>query len=124
MSASNTRNLSPEAGQRRLEIVLHHMLVAGVYISSALMLLGLVLSVVQLGGVPDRLPEIRAVLPLALALEPAGLLALGLITLIATPILRVAGSVIGFLYEHDWLYAFITFIVFLIVMASILLGKE
>ena len=38
---------------RQLEMVLHHMLVAGVLLSSALMLLGLVLSLIQTGTVPD-----------------------------------------------------------------------
>ena len=61
---------------------------------------------------------------LALAFQPPGLLALGLLVLIATPILRVLGSVIGFIVERDWRYALITSIVFLIVVASILLGGK
>ena len=109
---------------RQLEMVLHHMLVIGVLLSSALMLLGLLLSLLQTGTVPDAVPPLNQVIPLALAFQPPGLMALGLLVLIATPILRVLGSVIGFLIERDWRYAFITFIVLLIVVASILLGGE
>jgi len=46
-----------------------------------------------------------------------------LLVLIATPILRVAGSIFAFLHERDFLYAGITAFVLLIVLASLLLGK-
>lgn len=110
--------------QHKLEMALHNMLVGGVSISSAFMLIGLVLSLIQTGSLPEAVPPFGLVIPQALAFQPGGLLALGLLVLIATPILRVAGSVIGFLYERDWRYALITFIVFLIVLTSIIIGKE
>lgn len=56
-------------------------------------------------------------------LRPSGFLAAGLLVLIATPILRVAGSIFAFLHERDFLYAGITAFVLLIVLASLLLGK-
>jgi uncharacterized membrane protein len=48
---------------------------------------------------------------------------LGLLVLIATPILRVIGSTLAFLYERDWRYALITFVVLLVVTLSLLLGR-
>jgi uncharacterized membrane protein len=57
-------------------------------------------------------------------LRPSGVLALGLLVLIATPILRVIGSVIAFLYEGDWRYAGITFLVLCIVILSVIFGKR
>lgn len=107
-----------------LEMALHNLLVVGVTISSILLILGLITSFVSGKGLPDTMPTLQQIIPLVLAFKPAGLLALGLLVLIATPILRVAGSVIGFLYERDWRYALITFIVLLIVLSSIFLGKE
>jgi uncharacterized membrane protein len=45
---------------------------------------------------------------------------LGLVTLLATPIARVAASVVGFALEGDRLYAAITTAVLLILLTSIL----
>jgi uncharacterized membrane protein len=50
-------------------------------------------------------------------------LALGLLVLIATPILRVVGSILAFLYERDWRYAGVTTVVLIVVLISLLLGK-
>lgn len=110
--------------QRSLELFLHNLLVGGVILSSALLILGLIIALAGGNGLPDSVPPIPQVIPLALAFDPAGLLALGLLVLIATPILRVAGSIIGFMVERDWRYALITFVVFLIVLGSIFAGKE
>lgn len=113
-----------EKNQLALEQILYRLLVGGVMLSSVLMLLGLLAGWISGAGIPDALPALQEVLPLALRFQPGGLLALGLLVLIATPILRVVGSVIGFLIERDYRYALITFIVLLIVLSSILLGEE
>ena len=57
------------------------------------------------------------------SLRPSGFLALGLLVLIATPILRVVGSILAFIYERDWRFAGITFLVLIIVMVSLVLGE-
>jgi len=51
------------------------------------------------------------------------LIALGLLLLIATPVLRVAASVVIFLLERDYAYVLITLIVLTILIVSFLLGK-
>jgi uncharacterized membrane protein len=43
--------------------------------------------------------------------------------LIATPILRVAFSAIGFILEKDYLYTALTIVVLLIILASMLSGQ-
>ena len=55
--------------------------------------------------------------------KPYAFIALGLLLLIATPVLRVAASVVIFLLERDYAYVFITLIVLLILIVSFLLGK-
>ena len=54
------------------------------------------------------------------SLEPAAIAQLGLVTLLATPVARVAASVVGFALEGDRLYAAITSAVLLILLISIL----
>ena len=53
------------------------------------------------------------------ALEPAAIAQLGLLTLLATPVARVAVAVVAFALERDRLYAAITTAVLLILLAGI-----
>jgi uncharacterized membrane protein len=56
------------------------------------------------------------------SLNPLSLILLGLMLLIATPILRVALGIASFARERDWLYVLITSIVFVnLVMAIFVL---
>jgi uncharacterized membrane protein len=54
-------------------------------------------------------------------LEPLAITQLGLLTLLATPVVRVAASVVAFASEGDRLYTAITAIVLAILLASIFL---
>lgn len=47
---------------------------------------------------------------------------LGLLLLIATPVTRVAFSVVAFAIEHDGLYVGLTLVVFVLLIASFFLG--
>ena len=58
-----------------------------------------------------------------LAWQPQAVITLGLLILIATPVLRVAVSVIAFWLEHDWRYVVITLIVLAILTVSFTLGR-
>lgn len=58
-----------------------------------------------------------------LALRPIAITQLGLLILIATPVMRVAVSVIGFARERDALYVAITLAVLGILLASLLLVR-
>ncbi len=50
-------------------------------------------------------------------------IALGLLLLIATPVIRVAASVVIFLLERDYAYVLITLVVLVVLVVSFLLGK-
>ena len=54
-------------------------------------------------------------------LEPLAIVQLGLLTLLATPVVRVAASVVAFASEGDRLYTAITAVVLAILLASIFL---
>lgn len=55
--------------------------------------------------------------------KPYAVIAFGLLVLIATPVLRVAASVVTFLWECDLLYAAITAYVLAVLIISFFLGK-
>ncbi len=58
-----------------------------------------------------------------LALKPYAIIALGLLVLIAIPILRVAVSVVAFAREHDRLYVLITAFVLAMLLLSLAIGE-
>jgi uncharacterized membrane protein len=62
-------------------------------------------------GEPVELRTISGIFHEALALHGRGLIQLGLLVLIATPVARVAFSFFAFLYERDWTYVFVTVLV-------------
>jgi uncharacterized membrane protein len=109
--------------QRDLNAVVHGVLMVGLAISTALMLIGIGVDLFLQQDLPTAVPDLGEVLARVAALRPSGFLALGLLVLIATPILRVIGSIIAFLYERDWRYAGITTVVLLVLGVSLLLGK-
>ncbi len=55
----------------------------------------------------------------ALALRPFAVIELGALLLIATPVLRVAASVVLFLIERDYLYTLVTLVVLALLITSI-----
>lgn len=72
--------------------------------------------------VPLDLCQVSGILANAISFHGRGLIQLGLLLLIAVPIARVALSIIVFARQRDVLYVFITLIVFLILVHSLLSG--
>ena len=56
----------------------------------------------------------------AAALHSAGIIQLGLLLLIATPVMRVVLAVVGFALERDHLYTIVSLIVLAVLMYSFL----
>lgn len=109
--------------QRNLDQTIHKLLVVGLAISVSFMLFGLFLDLTLHRVIPTAIPNLREVFTRVISLRPSGFLSLGLLVLIATPVVRVVGSFIAFIYERDWRYAGITFLVLLVVILSIVIGK-
>ena len=111
----------------RFRILVSGILIVGVSVSAALMLLGFATSFLvgwegSLTGAPpgtSDLTDFATMRESLLALRPVGIAQLGLLVLIATPVVRVAASVVAFLLEGDRLYAGITFAVLLILVLSL-----
>ncbi|MBA2678545.1 MAG: DUF1634 domain-containing protein [Ktedonobacteraceae bacterium] len=100
------------------------VLQGGVLLSAAIILLGIILLPTRPGGLsPQRLlvfPFTMSALATGLAqFRPQSIITLGLLLLIATPVLRVAVSIITFVVERDRTYIVITCIVLAILLFSI-----
>jgi uncharacterized membrane protein len=70
-------------------------------------------------GEPNQLRTISGVLQETVALEGQGIIQLGLLLLIATPVARVALSILGFAAERDRLYVVFATIVLVILLYSL-----
>lgn len=73
-------------------------------------------------GEPAFLRQIPEMVHSVLSGQSAALIQLGLLTLIAVPIVRVAVSILAFALERDWLYVGVTALVFIILLVSLLGG--
>jgi uncharacterized membrane protein len=73
-------------------------------------------------GIPPFLQTPGSLINAALILKGQAIIQLGIILLIATPILRVVFSTIGFVLEKDYLYVGISLLVLLIIFTSMISG--
>jgi uncharacterized membrane protein len=115
---------------RRLEIVLGNLLRAGVLFSAAIVLAGACVYLYRHAheranyrvfvGEPSDFRTIPGVVHSVINGRGRGLIQLGLLFLIATPIARVAFSVVGFAIERDRMYVVFTVIVLAILLYSLL----
>lgn len=70
-------------------------------------------------GEPGTLRTIKGIISDVTRFGGRGLIQFGLLLLIATPIARVAFSVIGFARQRDWLYVLITLAVLFLLSYSL-----
>jgi uncharacterized membrane protein len=103
--------------------VVSRVLGVGIVAAVALMLSGLVLGVVKGEGVPARVVPLADLVAGLAALDPGAWLSAGLLVLVATPFLRVGGSVVAFAVERDRRYVLVTAVVLAVMCLGVLLGK-
>lgn len=124
--------------ERDIELYIGNVLRYGVIISCIITLLGGVFYIyqhlgvipnykqlpqgVEFKGVAEYLRELTTILPEVFKLNGAAIIQLGVVVLIATPIVRVAFSAFSFLLERDYMYVVITIIVLLIIVSNMILG--
>jgi uncharacterized membrane protein len=70
-------------------------------------------------GEPDELRHVITIFRYALAFHPRGIIQIGILLLIATPVARVAFTVFAFAYERDWTYVLVTLIVLGLLLYSL-----
>lgn len=116
----------------RIEQILGSLLITGVGLAAGVVLAGGLLYLARYGGaLPDyrifhgEPADLRSVLGVfddALDLRRRGLIQLGVLLLMATPVARVVFSVVAFVLERDWTYVGITLLVLAILTWSLLGG--
>ena len=113
----------------RVEKIMGQLLRGGVILAAAVVFTGGVLYVSKYGHTqpqyktfhaePSDLRYVSQIFEQAISLHAHGIIQLGLLLLIATPVARVAFSVVAFAAERDWLYVAITLIVLAILIYSL-----
>ena len=126
-----------DPSMRRLELLISRLLQVGVMASVALIVIGTIITFVQH---PDYLSsstvldcavgpgatfphEFDALLASLRQMRGEAIVTLGLLVLIATPVMRVAVSAIAFIQHRDRTYALITAAVLCLLLLSLVLGR-
>jgi uncharacterized membrane protein len=125
-------NAPKRIGDRQVERCIGTLLRTGVIAAAVVVLVGGIFYLARHGGdaphyrsfqgEPAFLEHVDGVLREALGLRSEAVIQLGLLLLIAVPIVRVAVSVIAYLLERDWLYVGVTALVLAILAFSLLSG--
>jgi uncharacterized membrane protein len=117
---------------QKLELAIGRMLQAGVLLAALVVLIGGGLYLRQSSGASLQRPDyihfhgeseqLRSptrIVALAAHGNPEGLIQLGLLLLIATPIVRVIVAGVGFLMERDQMYVWVSIIVLAVLLYSL-----
>jgi uncharacterized membrane protein len=115
---------------QRIENIIAQLLRAGVLLAATVVIAGAVFYLATHGrehvsyrhfqGEPEALRTIQGILRSAFSGSPLGIMQLGLLLLIATPVARVAFSAVAFAKEHDFMYVGFTLIVLTVLLYSLL----
>jgi len=122
-------------GDHDIEVIVGTLLRYGVMTASAIVLLGGTYFLFQHGESPVPsyhrfvgesigYTTFSGILNGVFALQAKGIIQLGVIVLIATPILRILFSLIGFVLEKDKLYVGITLVVLCVILLSMFGGLK
>ena len=119
-SDANAPGEDKDALVRQAELIISGVLLGGVLLSAAIIVIGVVMFYIHPvpaghGQFPSNLAETISGLANG---NPLAVVVLGLLILLATPILRVAVSILAFLAERDMQYVIITCIVLVVLLSS------
>jgi uncharacterized membrane protein len=123
------RDPKPASPEIRLERTISVLLRTGVSISAAIVLAGGIYYLFKYGlhmpeyrvfrGEPDRLKSIAGICRSVFQFSARGIIEFGLLVLIATPIARVAFSLVSFARERDRFFMIVTLIVLVILLFNL-----
>jgi len=118
--------------ERDVELYIGKMLRYGVALASIITVAGGIVYIFQhpheqpnfntFIGAPEYLRKLSTIIPGLLRFDGLAIIQLGVVVLIATPIMRVAFSIIAFAIEKDKMYILITCIVLAIILGNMFFG--
>ncbi|AYL98119.1 DUF1634 domain-containing protein [Mucilaginibacter celer] len=131
----NTPHKTKGIADRDIELLVGRLLRSGVITASCIVLIGGIYLLLQngssampsyhhFGGENASYTTFQGILSSAWHLNAKGIVQLGIVVLIATPVLRIALSLFGFALEKDWLYVIITTIVLAVMLLSTIGGLK
>lgn len=116
-----------------VEQVIGRLLQFGVFLAATVTIIGAVMFLVQHGhtrpdfsvfrGEPTHLTTLGGIVSGALALRSEAIVQLGIVLLIATPILRVAFTLVAFILQRDLTYVAVTTLVLGLLVYGLVSGK-
>ncbi len=119
----------PRISDKQIDTVISILLRTGVIAASIIVLAGGVLYLIKHGrdlptyhiflGEPSELRSVWGALRLAGTLSGRGIIQLGLLVLVLTPVMRVAFTVISFIIQKDNIYVGVTLIVLTVLLFSL-----
>jgi uncharacterized membrane protein len=123
---NNNHKFTPTKSEEILTSVLSKLLKYGVLSATAVVLLGGILYLIDHGNEPVKYqvfqgitPELRSptkIVNAAISGNSQGIIQIGLLLLVATPILRVIISFLTFLWQRELIYVIITGLVLVILI--------
>jgi len=118
---------------QRVEEIIGNLLRTGVMLSAAIVMIGASIYLLRHGlspagyhvfqGEPNDLRTVHGIIARSIHLSGRGIIQLGLLLLIATPVARVAFAIYGFAAEGDRLYVGFTIIVLAVLLYSLAGGS-
>ena len=113
----------------QMDLVISTLLRSGVIVAALVVLVGGIFYLIRYGailpdygifhGEPVHLRTVSGIGQDALSFHPSGIIQLGLLLLMATPVARVAFSVLAFALQRDRTYVIVTLIVLTILLYSL-----
>ncbi len=124
---------SSDGHDHRVEQIIGRLLQLGVLLAAAVVLIGAIALLVQHGrdiagfqifrGETAALTSIKGIIAAAFNGESRGVVQLGLLLLIMTPIARVALTLVAFVIQRDRLYIVTTAIVLILLLYGLIWGR-
>ncbi len=116
-----------------VEQLISRLLLVGVMTSAVIVLIGGILLLMQHGGEvvsysvfhgqPAELRSLASIVRGAATMNSLAIVQLGLLLLIATPVARVAFTLVAFLIQRDRMYVVLTTIVLALLLFGLIFGK-
>jgi uncharacterized membrane protein len=123
----------PRWTDHQVEQLIGRMLQLGVVAAALVTILGGILLLIQHGstvpdyrefvGGPDYVTSLGGIVRGVLALRSESIVQLGLVLLIATPVARVAFTLVAFTLQRDRVYIALTTVVLLVLLYGLIFGK-